>query len=66
MVRAETQTLRKFDGTFHIVFSVKYKKINVRRRVGPAGVTGDSLESQSPVLVLPWLDGSENPIVLTR
>lgn len=66
MVRAETQTLRKFDGTFHIVFSVKYKKINVRRRVRPAGVTGDSLESQSPVLVLPWLDGSENPIVLTR
>ena len=66
MVRAETQTLRKFDGAFHIVFSVKYKKINVRRRVGPAGVTGDSLESQSPVLVLPWLGGSENPIVLTR
>ena len=66
MVRAETQTLQKFDGTFHIVFSAKYKKINVRHRVGPAGVTRDSLESQSLVLVLPWLGGSENPIVLTK
>ena len=66
MVRAETKTLRKFDGAFHIIFSFKYKKIDVRRRVGPAGVTGESLESQSPVLVLPWLCGSENPIVLTR
>ena len=53
-------------GIFHIIFSVKYKKVDVRRRVGVAGVTRDSLESQSPMLVLPWLCESENPSVLTK
>ena len=58
--------LRKFDGIFHIIFNVKYKKVDVRRRLGPAGVTRGLLESQSPVLVLPWPCESENPSVLTR
>ena len=60
------QRLRKVDGIFHFIFNVKYKKVDVLRKVGLAGVTGDSLGSQSPVLVLPWLCESENPNVPTR
>ena len=65
-MRAENDRYGKLMGIFHITFNVKYKEFDVQRRVGPAGVTGGSLGSQSLVLVLPWLCESENPNVLTR
>ena len=66
MVRAENRRCGNLMGFFIFIFSVKYKKVNVQRRVGPAGVIGDSLEYQSPMLVLPWLCENENPSVLTK
>lgn len=47
-------------GIIQMLFGVMYRKSNVGRKGGPVGVSGGSLESRPPVLVLPLRQRSES------